>query len=241
MPNPAFITAEPFPHLVIDSVFRQLAEISAEIDQMPQDAWHRYDSPDEQGKRACHHLEHMGPETRRLLAELTSEPGVKLVEHLTGLTGLSPDSSLYGGGVHVTEPGGFLGLHLDNEVHPNTGMHRRLNLIIYCTPNWQDFWGGELELWDRERRSAAVKIAPLFGRCVLMETASHSYHAAAATWTNAPPRKSLALYYWSPPRQRARFLSAAGETPSAAREAARLSRAGLGSPTRQASGERGGG
>jgi hypothetical protein len=222
-----FLAAQPFPYLVQDDRFdaNELLDVSAEIDAMPPSAWHRYDSPDERGKRACHQPDYMGALTREILAYFTSQPGVMLVESLTGLTGLFPDPSLYGGGVHVTDPGGFLGLHLDNEIHPRTGMHRRLNLIIYCTPKWYPDQGGNLELWDRDREGPVVEIAPYFNRTVLMATDCHSYHGhPQPTAATAPPRKSLAVYYWSPPRARARFVAAANEPSTAEREAARLAR-----------------
>ena len=149
---PHFISAEPFPHLVLDNsapeeTFRQVA---AGFDEVSDDAWVRYDDLDERGKRVCNKLDVMPLACRDFLAALTSPTAATLCQWLTGIDGLVSDATLYGGGLHVTEPSGFLGVHLDNERHPATGLARRLNLIVYCTDwsqagGWQDEWGGHLE------------------------------------------------------------------------------------------------
>ena len=106
-----------------------------------------------------------------------------------------------------------------------------MNLIVYCTDwskagGWQDEWGGHLELWDRTASRVVQRIAPLFNRAILFETTAHSYHghsqplACPAGLT----RKSLAVYYWSPFRPRARFFARPNEQPDAEKEAVRQAR-----------------
>ena len=157
---------------------------------------------------------------------LTHRMAAMFCELLSGIDGLEPDPTLYGGGLHQTEPGGFLGIHVDNETHPKTGFARRLNLILYCTDGWRKEWGGELEFWDRTRSRAVVCIPPLFNRAVLFETGNRSYHGH--TMPLAYPegifRKSIAAYYWSPSRPRARFFGSRNEAFDEYREAERLAR-----------------
>jgi hypothetical protein len=228
-----FLTAEPFPHLVLDDFAPEaiLREVAAGFDDVPDDAWVRYDGLDERGKRACNQLAAMPPACCDFLSLLSSSTAAVFGQGLTGIDGLVGDATLYGGGLHVTEPGGFLGVHLDNERHPATGLARRLNLIIYCTDwrsvgGWQDSWGGQLELWDRACSHVVKRIAPLFNRAVLFETGSHSFHGH--TQPLACPagvcRKSVAVYYWSPWRARARFFGRPEEQQDAATQAARLAR-----------------
>lgn len=230
-----FLSAEPFPHLVLDNFAPEetLRAVAAGFDEVPHDAWVRYDDLDERGKRACNRLEAMPAACRDFLATLSSPTAATICQWLTGIDGLLPDASLYGGGLHVTEPEGFLGTHLDNERHPSTGLARRLNLIVYCTDwspagGWHDEWGGHLELWDRTAGRVVKRIAPLFNRAVLFETSAHSFHghsqplACPAGLT----RRSVAVYYWSPFRPRAHFFARPHEQPDAANEAARRVRAG---------------
>lgn len=230
-----FLAAEPFPHLVLDNFAPEetLRKVAAGFEEVPEDAWVRYDDLDERGKRACNKLEVMSSACRDFLTALASPTAATICQWLTGIDGLVSDGTLYGGGLHVTEPGGFLGVHLDNERHPTSGLARRLNLIVYCTDwsqagGWQDDWGGHLELWDRTCTRIVKRIAPLFNRAVLFETSQHAYHghmqplACAAGFS----RKSVAVYYWSPWRARARFFGRADERPDVMKEAARLSRSG---------------
>ncbi|HQU44060.1 MAG TPA: 2OG-Fe(II) oxygenase, partial [Pirellulales bacterium] len=173
-----FMSAEPFPHLVMDGFAPEatLRAVAAGFDSVSADAWVRYDDLDERGKNACNRLEAMPVACRDFIAALSGPTAAKLCEWLTGIDGLVPDASLYGGGLHMTEPGGFLGVHLDNERHPQTGLARRLNLIVYCTEGWREEWGGHLEFWDRARTRVVRRIAPLWNRAVLFETSSHSFH-----------------------------------------------------------------
>lgn len=229
----AFASAEPFPHLILDNFAPEpaLRAVAAGFEEVPDDAWVRYDDLDERGKRACNQWDAMPAAGRGLLSLLTGPTAAALCQWLTGIDGLVSDPTLYGGGLHETVPGGFLGVHLDNERHPTTGLARRLNLIVYCTDwsaagGWQDEWGGHLEFWDRACSRVVKRIAPLFNRAVLFETGQHSFHGH--TQPLACPagltRKSLAVYYWSPLRTRARFFARAGEEPRAADETARLAR-----------------
>ncbi len=224
-----FLNAQPFPHLTLEGLFTShlLRRASAEFDRLPADTpWVRYDSPDERGKRTFNRLDWMPPACREILDWLLSSEAVRMVESLTGMEGLQADPTLYGGGLHVTEPGGFLGLHLDNERHPQTGLARRLNLILYLTENWQPEWGGELELWDRARTAPIAKIWPAFGRTAIFETFAHSFHGQTKPLACPPgvARKSIAVYYWSEPRARARFLAPAGVEVDPAAEAWRRER-----------------
>ena len=250
-----FLNAEPFPHLVIDDVLPAdlLRAAAAEFDDVPATAWVRYDSADEQGKRTCHRLDAMGPACRQILAGLTDPTAAKIAGWLTGLDDLQADATLYGGGLHVTEPGGWLGIHADNERHPATGLARRLNLILYCTELGKDdevmrsrdderntphlliplsphslvaTHLSPLELWDRACTRPVRVIEPLFNRAVLFETGPRDYHGHPQP-VRVPAgieRKSIAIYYWSEPRPRARFVRRADEAFDAGREAARVER-----------------
>lgn len=235
MPHSQFSSAEPFPHLILDNFAPEatLHAVAAGFEQVPDEAWVHYDDLDERGKRACNRCEAMPSACREFLALLSGPAAATVCQWITGSDTLVSDPSLYGGGLHVTEPGGFLGVHLDNERHPATGLARRLNLIVYCTDwsaagGWHDEWGGQLELWDRACGRVVKRIAPLFNRAVLFATSQHGFHGH--TQPLACPagfsRKSVAVYYWSPFRSRARFFAPPGERPEAVNEAARAARAG---------------
>lgn len=214
----------------IDFETAQRAE--REFDRVPADVWHTYSGHDEAGKRACRDwpaIEQYAPACHAILRFLVSATAARLARELTGLECLLPDTTLYGGGLHAMPAGSRLGLHLDNEIHPETGHLRSLNAILFlgCLDPFNESFethGGHLELWPRDRISPAVRIAPAIGRLVLMETGPYSYHSVAPIEACAKERRSIAAYFWRPPRARARFLSQAGAETNAEIEAARIAR-----------------
>jgi hypothetical protein len=65
--------------------------------------------------------------------------------------------------------------------------------------DWQDEWGGHLELWDKEMSHAVEKISPVFNRLVVFATTDSSFHGHPdpLTCPVGVRRRSLALYYYS--------------------------------------------
>jgi hypothetical protein len=74
-----------------------------------------------------------------------------------------------------------------------------MNVIIYLNEQWQDEWGGFLELWDRKMTAPVKSVAPLFNRCVVFNTDADSFHGhpdPLATPADVK-RRSIALYYYT--------------------------------------------
>ena len=67
---------------------------------------------------------------------------VKRLWESTGITWL-PDQTLRGAGVDIMEPGDFLALHRDAQIHPELKLQRALSVVI----NLSDHEGGEF-WWD---------------------------------------------------------------------------------------------
>lgn len=132
--------------------------------------------------------------------ELTaSEEFRALMSELSGIGSLLSDAELVGGGLHQIGYGGFLDVHVDFNQHPRTKLYRRLNLLLYLNKDWKREYGGQLELWDMQKRVQLEDINPLFNRAVLFETTETSFHGHPRPLA-APPghaRKSLAVYYYT--------------------------------------------
>lgn len=192
----------PFPHIVLDDFADAdvLRAVSAGFDQVPAAAWYTYGDANQTDKRVCFRVESMPPVVRTFVSEFTGA-FAKQVSEWTGLEVVG-DSSLWGAGLHVTPPGGSLARHVDSEVHPQTGLLRRANAILYCMPDWRDEEGGELELVGPR---STVRVAPRFNRLVLFECGWRNYHGHAAV-TGTRERRSIAAFFWSPPRTGAKFL-----------------------------------
>jgi Rps23 Pro-64 3,4-dihydroxylase Tpa1-like proline 4-hydroxylase len=127
------------------------------------------------------------------------------LEALTGIEGLIPAPYFGGGGLHQIEPGGFLKIHADFNVHPKLKLDRRLNMLVYLNKDWRDEYGGHLELWDRDLSACRKKILPSFNRTVIFSTTDTSFHGHPHPLT-APvgmSRKSVSLYYYTAGRPEA--------------------------------------
>lgn len=196
----AYPAADPFPHIVEDGLFDPafLAAVEREFESMERGGWHRSDGTHER-KWSLEDAGRLGPFTSALIAQLNGGPFVSALEALTGIEGLVPDPHLRGGGLHEIRQGGLLGVHADFNVHPRLKLYRRLNLLVYLNRDWDENWGGALELWSRDGQRCVRAIPPHFNRMVLFDTSNFSYHGHPRPLACPPERtrKSIALYYYS--------------------------------------------
>ena len=202
--NKSYVSAGPFPHIVIDN-FLQEGVANALAD--------RLESQDISSWYSDHHSEQVNkwwmPDTSRLAQDVSgpltwfnSQESLGFFEKLTGVPGLIPDDSYLGGGVHVSTSGGKLGIHADFNLHPRTGHHRRLNALLFLNRNWDPSWGGQLELWDEGITSCQKMIDPLFNRLAIFNVTDKSFHGVPRKISCPPDRRriSLALYYYTEDR-----------------------------------------
>ena len=75
---------------------------------------------------------------------------------------LISDPYLSGGGFHEIKKGGLLKVHTDFNKHTSLNLDRRINVLIYLNENWQENYGGHLELWDVNMKNPIKKILPIF-------------------------------------------------------------------------------
>lgn len=129
---------------------------------------------------------------------MTAQPFTETLAQISDIPDLSSDPTLIGGGLHETFPGGFLGIHADFNIHPQTGLFRRLNLLIYL--NEPGDWDmGALELWEAKADHWSVMVEPIAGRSVVFATSDGSFHGHPhpLECPAGVTRRSLALYYYS--------------------------------------------
>jgi 2OG-Fe(II) oxygenase superfamily len=133
------------------------------------------------------------------LNELLASPAFLTdLSYVTGISNLLADEQLIGGGMHLTGPGGRLDVHVDFNLIPDRKLHRRLNLLLYLNPTWEDSWGGHIQLWDKEVKKCQQEFVPKLNRCVIFETSDISFHGVIPVSQAAPfPRISFATYYYT--------------------------------------------
>lgn len=196
-------SAAPFPYVVIDDFLDPVwAQELARIFPQPEDdiGWDYYGAENYEVKMSSSREERFPAALRQAIHQMNSGPFIDFLEQLTGIDHLLPDPHLSGGGLHMTRKGGHLGIHADFNWHERLQAHRRINLLIYLTPEWTESFGGELELWDRNAKACEHVVAPLFNRAVVFSTTSDSFHGHPKHWNSDINRKSIALYYYTTSR-----------------------------------------
>jgi hypothetical protein len=213
-----YAAAQPFPHAVFHDVLpRDVLEAVAAEFVDPDDMEQQYANA-VHVKSTEARWERFGPATRDLIAELNSGAFVRCLEALTGIGGLVVDAKLVGGGQHQIRRGGLLKVHADFNKHVQTGLDRRLNVLVYLNEPWEDTWGGNLELWDARMTRAVASIPPRLGTMVVFSTTDTSFHGHPdpLECPEGVSRKSIALYYYTSPievdaRRTTDFRSRPGE------------------------------
>lgn len=121
---------------------------------------------------------------------------LQLVAEITGLREMEADTQLYAGGISAMLRGDYLKPHLDNSHDKDRERYRVLNLLYYVTPNWQEAYGGNLELWDNGPKGAPRTIPSSFNRLVLMVTNKSSWHSVSKVLHDGS-RCCVSNYYFS--------------------------------------------
>ena len=210
-----YTLANPFPHIVIDDFIpNDLAiqcynQMSQHEDWMfdsmmgyPEDErdsqvnkwWTPYDS-DSKNK-----IESDMPAVWKCLQYFNSRPFLLFLEKLTGIKDLIADVDFEGGGIHKIKNGGRLELHSDYNKHPNKDIWRRINLLLYLTPNWN--YNGHLDLYEKDPLVKVKSILPTFNRAVIFNTTDDSIHGhpTPLVCPEEISRYSFALYYFTKDR-----------------------------------------
>lgn len=195
-----YAQAEPFPHIAFDDFFQAeaLHEVLAEFPALQSKDSMRYDNHNE--KKLASNGEYLfGEKTKLFMHFLNSQPFLEFLEILTGVENLIPDPQYSGGGYHQIMPGGFLKVHADFNKHPVYSLDRRLNALVYLNEDWEESYGGALELWDKDMKHSVEKIFPFFNRLVVFSTNDFTFHGhpEPLKCPEGRSRKSLALYYYT--------------------------------------------
>jgi hypothetical protein len=197
-------SAQPFPHIVIEEfLIPGFAEfIVSELDSCDVGSWRRDDHSDQVEKLWMDDPDLLPAMTASAMLDMNSAAACHFFSVLTGIKELQPDAHYLGGGVHVTLPSGYLGVHADFNLHPDTGMHRRVNALLFLNKDWDPAWNGQLELWSRDHKQPVVSLTPDFNRLVAFTITDDAFHGVPKPLACPPQRKrfSLALYYYTAER-----------------------------------------
>jgi len=194
-----YAKGDPFPHIVIDDFFPPdlFKELCQSFPSADASFWDRYDYQ-YQTKMACNQVHELPEPIRGTLHLLNSGGFLRQLEELTGEKGLVSDPYYVGGGIHQIQRGGKLAVHADFNQPPHLKLYRRLNLLVYLNPEWEDAYGGKFELWNDKATECRSSVAPIGNRCVIFTTTSTSFHGhpIPLSCPENMARRSLAIYYY---------------------------------------------
>lgn len=197
----------PFPHAEVSGCWDQSLLERCKWDLGHFQNWDGKDTEVSRRKQTCSKMEALPDSVRTVIDEATRPRFLAWLSALTGEKILLPDPHLEGGGIHRIHAGGFLKVHADFNWHHRIHLFRRLNLLLYLNPAWDESWGGALELWTRDVKRCEKKIFPRLNTMAIFTTDDRSFHGHPHPLACPADvrRDSIALYYYSPIRPEANF------------------------------------
>jgi len=144
---------------------------------------------------------------REFYRYINSKPFLDAMSELTGIPDLIADEALFGGGTHENLDGQGLDVHVDFNIDERRMLHRRVNLLVYLNKEWDESWGGSIELhsdpWT-PKANQVKSFLPLFNRAVIFETNEYSWHGfkriVLPEAKKGISRKSFSIYLYTKDR-----------------------------------------
>jgi hypothetical protein len=202
---PRFQSAKPFKYLCIDD-FLDVDHAERLLADFPVfDPSKAINEFGEVGRKAVHTaLKDVSQYYSTVYDYLLSREFLSAMSAITGIPDLLPDPRMYGGGTHENANGQEMDPHVDFNYDQDHGYHRRLNLIVYLNKDWQESWGGAIELHSNPRKPETNEISAfncIFNRAIIFETNEYSWHGfkrvVLPDTEKNRSRKSLSIYLYT--------------------------------------------
>lgn len=198
---------KPFPHIVLEHFWdqEQISTATDQLEALSEDIWNQARDPlandvivqrKKMGINRPEMLQGQAPELVKMMNYLNSSECCQWISELTGIPNLIADPTNQGGGIHRSRTGGKLSIHADFNLHEKLMIHRRVNILIYLNRDWDEKWGGELELWDSSMTACQKKVSPLFNRVVIFNTTGDALHGHPNPLECPEDRSRLSLAYY---------------------------------------------
>jgi hypothetical protein len=189
----AYLTAKPFPHLVIDN-FCDAERLLKLHSNIPDITTKSRDYVFASNKFEKSKIRDISPEFTELHGDLTSERFAAFLKFISSEE-VFVDPNFFGGGIHQGKKNSYLGMHIDFNYHPlHQNWYRNMNILLYLNKDWKPEYGGHLKLEDlRTGEKKAVEVP--FNRVIIQMTRNYTLHGYDLT--NFPEgnfRTSIASY-----------------------------------------------
>lgn len=206
-----FKDADPFKHVVIDNFLEDQFIDHLCSDFPPFDENKALNEFGKVGPKCVNtDLGGISPFYRSFYEYISSREFLDVIETISGIDNLVMDERMYGGGTHENISGAELDVHVDFNYDTVTGFHRRLNLLLYLNEDWNEEWGGAIELYDdpmnffKSDSKPPKKFNCIKNRCVMFETNEYSWHGFRKINTpkdkGSISRKLISIYLYTKER-----------------------------------------
>jgi Rps23 Pro-64 3,4-dihydroxylase Tpa1-like proline 4-hydroxylase len=189
----------PFPHVVIDNLFAPylLDPLLEEMAALQENQWLLVEDLPRERIRRMRSAVDLGPAGSQMLSLVHCASFLYLLSEITGIWQLLPDPYLQGAGYAAMRRGDFFNVHSDRNVAYDTGLSRRLAMIVFLNKAWEPGYNGQLELWNHAATHCDVSVEPVFNRTILFEVADPNYHGVPApiACPEDRSRQSFIVYY----------------------------------------------
>ena len=188
-----YLTAQPFPHLVIDD-FCDVKKLDNAYNSIPELENKSRDYAFANNKFEKSNYRILSPELDELYTDLSSDRFNKILSHITAKN-IFVDPKNHGGGLHQGKKNSFLDMHLDFNYHPmQKNWYRELNLLLYLNKDWLADYKGSLRIKDL-RTDQEKELEVPFNRLIIQQCGPYTLHGY--DMTNFPDdkyRTSIATY-----------------------------------------------
>lgn len=198
----AYQSAQPFPHMVIDNFLDPRVAAAASQSfftfEEARSKGFEFSAVNENLKIQIVDPDRFPAPIASIAGAVSAKPFIDQLSVITGIENLVWDPTYAGGGMHQTARSGWLDVHVDFNFNEALQLHRRLNILLYLNAEWQESWGGILELWDETVSTCVQRVIPAFNRCVVFTTSEKSFHGVTpVTCPEGTQRCSFAAYYYT--------------------------------------------
>ncbi|WP_298948318.1 2OG-Fe(II) oxygenase [uncultured Polaribacter sp.] len=191
-----YLTAKPFPHLVLKDICDKEKLIKA-YESIPVLDNKSRDYMFAKNKFEKSNYGEISPLLKELQEDLSSKKMNEFLSYIT-VRNIFVDPKNHGGGLHQGRKSSFLDMHLDYNYHPiNNNWWREVNLLLYMNKDWKQEYGGHLELKDLrtgEEKSCDVD----FNTLIIQQCHDYTLHGYKPTkFPEGNFRTSIATYAFS--------------------------------------------
>lgn len=201
-----FAHAKPCKHIVLDNFFEE------EFAHALHDNFPKFETLKvvrkslNENKREDYHFERWHPAFGELRDFMITDEVSEFMSTLTGINGLFTNTDALGQGIHQGGKGSFLDVHIDVNVNVAKKLWRRVNLLVYMNKDWKPEYKGDIEIWNKDMKTMAVKYPPIFNRAVIFLTDADSPHGyEKINFPDGEYRKSYYAYFFTPMEEGVRY------------------------------------